>query len=107
MIRILIVLALFIFVFIHNSCIIVNQTNHLAEEDEHKTPEICIVHNAKMKKKVVGVQYGPYYDSGNTSDYPNAKRKAPIGCSKLTWPNQRLAIIFICDSCNMIKSRMK
>jgi hypothetical protein len=80
------------------SCIIVS--NARGESN------ICKVHNKRMKKVMVGTDFGlSAYDTDPKC--PNAKEKQNMGCEVKPWPIYRLAIMYHCSVCDSIKRAQK
>lgn len=77
------------------SCVVYNST-------KNNDQKICIVHNEKLKKALVGTTYG-FYCKGNKAEYINAKRKKCMGCVKPYWTIKRLALVYHCEKCDKIK----
>lgn len=80
------------------SCVVFDSTKNLKSN-------ICSVHKIKMRKTLVGTRYGFGCNTGNTSEFPNAKSKVCMGCVVPAWPIKRLAVKYHCKICDSIKKK--
>jgi len=67
-----------------------------------ETSDLCELHHVKMKKTIVGTQFG-FGSWGLDREFPNAKGKLGLGCVIPSWPKHRLAIIYHCSKCDSFK----
>ena len=88
------------FVFMSQSCIVVNGTKRAKSNQ-------CQLHNVKMKKRLVGTQYGRAPIRINEPEYINARSKEWLGCLRKPWPVHSLAIKYVCKKCNKVKRQSK
>lgn len=86
-----------------NSCIVVNKTKYKADEGVYYISNECSKHKCKMHKAIVGTAYGLLAYEFVDPSYPNARRKASMGCIVDHWPLRRLAIVYVCKECNRMK----
>ena len=76
------------------SCIIYNSV----KEDSN----ICELHKLKMKKALVETEFG--FGSGSYDyRFPNAKVRQGLGCIVPRWPTYRLAVIYVCRTCDSLQ----
>lgn len=81
-----------------SSCIIVNNTRGESN--------ICEVHHKKMKKVMVGTDFG-LSAFGPDEKCPHAKEKQNMGCVVQPWPIKRKAIMYDCSSCDSVVNVQK
>jgi len=56
-----------------------------------------------MRRAIVGTWFGKFATINDMDLYPNARARAGMGCKKWQWPIDRLAIGYVCSSCNQVK----
>ena len=91
-------ILIFIFLFILQSCIILNHT-------KTQQTNICKVHNIKMHKTLVKTWYGTSdtFEFYNQPEYENAKTRYHLGCVTSGF-KQKFAIIYHCSQCDKVRN---
>ena len=86
-----------------SSCVVYNTTKRMNSEDGEKMSRICPLHDIRMRKGFTTTTYGIVNTNFIDKDYPFARRKFHMGCTKRGWPIHSLALIYICRKCNKAK----